>query len=66
MKFTLTIELGNEAMSDGAAIAAALRKEASVIEHYDEGGLARWDGKGLSSSFRDTNGNKVGKWKVTK
>jgi hypothetical protein len=60
MKFTLEIELGNDAMQTRADIEAALRKLGQNLrhmseppEHGDEGGIM------------DDNGNKVGTWEVT-
>lgn len=54
MKFTLTIELGNDAMKSPEDIADALRKAASHIQAgYGNG------------SVRDLNGNTVGSYDIT-
>jgi|SRR5882762_7538371 len=69
MQFTLTIELGNEAMRTAEDIGYALRQTAARLEE-----LAQYteeeDGSFtlLSSTSRvipDGNGNRVGKWEVT-
>jgi hypothetical protein len=57
-KFTLIIELGNDAMQDGRNVADALRKLAGRIEDND---FRRVDGGGIM----DLNGNSVGKWEVS-
>ena len=56
-KFTLTIELGNDAMQDGGDVARALLKLAQRLEGND---FRRVDGGGIM----DLNGNSVGKWEV--
>lgn len=58
MTFTLTIELGNDAMQDGGDVAAAMRGIARRIE--DNGLLNRVDG----GRVMDLNGNSVGSWEV--
>lgn len=62
MKFTLTIDLGDDAMQTGDDIANALRGIAVLVaEEY-----------GSSPAFpdigrvADVNGNTVGTWKVTR
>ena len=59
MKFTLTIELGNDAMQTRADIEEALRKLGQNLRHMsdppeidDEGGIL------------DINGNNVGAWSI--
>lgn len=53
--FTLTIELGNEAMSGPDALAEALRQVADDIELRKE----------YPRNISDCNGNTVGSWTVT-
>jgi hypothetical protein len=53
-QFTLTIDLGNDAMSTPSDIADALRKLAGRIETIDG-----YLGDGV---VRDVNGNTVGHW----
>lgn len=55
--FTLTIELGNEAMQTGYDVADLLRELASKIEDDD---FTRVDG----GRCRDINGNTVARWEV--
>lgn len=61
MKFTLEIQLGNEAMQTGRAIAEAIQD--SLSRHY-----ITFQGHrptiGDNMSVRDLNGNRVGKWEV--
>ncbi len=58
-RFTLTIDLGNDAMYRGNHIADALRKLAERIEcsHY-------YDLKVDGGKIMDVNGNSVGNWEV--
>lgn len=58
MTFTLTIELGNDAMQDYVDIASALTKLSERLS--DVGGAAKYDGGGVM----DLNGNSVGSWEV--
>jgi hypothetical protein len=61
MKFTLEIELGNEAMRTGADVGRAL--DNTVVPWLIDIGnlpLTREHGR-----VRDINGNTVGKWEVT-
>lgn len=59
-KFTLTIELGNEAMQTGADIATALREVADKMDSaYGHHAIEADNGR-----IRDLNGNTVGKWWV--
>lgn len=56
-KFTVTIELGDDAMQDGQDVARALKEVARKVRdlrfsHADGGGIM------------DLNGNSVGKWEV--
>lgn len=59
MKFTLTIELGNDAMQDSNDVAAALHTVASYLR-----GSGSWDDID-AGMVRDDNGNTVGSWEVT-
>lgn len=52
--FTLTIQLGNDAMRSGPDVAAALRAVADRIEHELE----------ARGPIRDANGNTVGEYQV--
>ena len=55
MKFTLEIELGNDAMRTANDVANALDRIADEVLFVGLTGRA----------IRDTNGNTVGKWEVT-
>lgn len=57
MKFTLEIELGNDAMQSAEDVFDA-------IEHCGDTNPTPFQG-GESNIIRDLNGNKVGKWEVT-
>lgn len=62
-EFILSITLGNDAMRDGSAIAAALRQAAEKIDCY-------YGGTELPESLapeliRDANGARVGQWGIT-
>ena len=59
MKFTLEIELGNEAMQTGDDVALALRRLS--VKLVD----ARIDVGADRGTIRDANGNAVGKWAVS-
>jgi hypothetical protein len=59
MQFTLTIELGNDAMSDPGDIADALETTADTLRMY---GFSEGI---IYSTIVDENGNTVGKWEVT-
>ncbi len=59
MKFTLEIELGNEAMQNGDDLSIALRHVAEDVPNQIR---EPWIGK--ERSFRDEFGNRVGKWQV--
>jgi fido (protein-threonine AMPylation protein) len=69
MKFTLEIELGNDAMQTPAQIANALHDVEGRLR--DTHSMLR--GNGISFEFtpsgihpfRDANGNTVGKWEVS-
>lgn len=56
--FTLTIELGSNAMSDRDDVAEALEK----LTKYLRGTSGDWEGE--LGSVRDLNGNTVGSWSV--
>ena len=58
MKFTLNIELGNDAMQTGADISDALHKLAGKVYGFDDAI------EGERGVIMDTNGNKVGEWEV--
>lgn len=55
MTFTLTIELGNDAMQTGRDVSDALKQVASKVHSC----LIEED---YGNSIRDENGNKVGEW----
>ena len=55
-QFTLTIELGNEAMQTPRNVAAALKRVSAAINAGD------WH-PGHTKSIMDPNGNRVGSWK---
>jgi len=66
MKFTLEIELGNDAMQTAEDIAHALQDVAKGLMTYGIGGRSRYpitkvDGR----KIMDVNGNSVGKWEVS-
>lgn len=62
MKFTLSIKLGNDAMSTCGDLALAIRNVASSIaREHDTQATPSSSVRGL---VIDTNGNKVGSWKV--
>ncbi len=58
MKFTLEIELGNDAMQTGDDIRQILRNVAHIMRISDLPNV------GDEGAFRDVNGNTVGKWEV--
>jgi hypothetical protein len=58
MKFSLTIELGNDAMQNASDVARALRKLAGKID------LREFD-KIDGGKIMDVNGNSVGEWEVS-
>ena len=58
--FTLTLNLGNEAMQTAEDISNALTRAAGWIEDY----AAREVEHGGSMSLKDQNGNTVGMWTV--
>ena len=60
MRFTLEIELGNDAMQTGQDVAGALRKEAQRLAEFCKKDLR----PGAEGLIRDVNGNTVGKWQV--
>ncbi len=59
MKFTLTIELGNDAMQTRSDIEEALRKLGQNLRHMSDPPEAG-DGCGIM----DLNGNRVGRWDI--
>jgi hypothetical protein len=60
MQFTLTIDLGNDAMQTRADIESALRKLGQNCRYMSDPPEAGDDG-----AIMDDNGNKVGRWEVT-
>lgn len=60
MKFTLEIELGNDAMRYGIDLAEALREQARIIDEAYIHTMVHPYGRPV----RDRNGNVVGKWEV--
>lgn len=56
MRFVLTINLENEAMSTGLDLTDALERTASRIPHNPT--------PGDSGSIYDQNGNRVGNWRI--
>lgn len=60
-KFKLTIELGNDEMKDGRDLNIALRKVGEFLVPILEGGLP-----GRTEAILDANGNKVGRWSITR
>lgn len=60
MKFILSIELGNEAMTTDGHIARALKDAARSILSWQD----RVPEVGDSGAIRDVNGNRVGGWHV--
>lgn len=69
MRFTLTIELGNDAMCTGEDIAASLHQTADRVEgaieytEEEDGSFTTLEHSGRP--ILDTNGNKVGSWAVS-
>ena len=61
MKFTLTIDLGNEAMQDQHDVAKALRGVADRLSKLTSTCFGPY---GLEGKIMDTNGNGVGGWEV--
>lgn len=61
MRFVLTIELGNEAMSTQDDIAQAMQRVGAILRTY---GRTRTPLIGDSGPIRDSNGNRVGGWHV--
>jgi hypothetical protein len=64
MRFTLTIELGNEVMSSGADVAEALRHIATTLEAIDPEGTPEAM-VGHMGAIADENDNPVGGWEIT-
>jgi hypothetical protein len=60
--FTLTITLGNDAMSEPADIADVLRE---LANNFNSGNaFDETNGKYAHGFLRDINGNRVGEWKI--
>lgn len=59
--FTLTIELGNEAMQDATDIGDALHNVAASLHSGESSNIADHQ----SGVIFDVNGNRVGGWSVT-
>lgn len=65
MKFTLTITLGNAAMTIGLDVAALVQKVAGAMAAHGDTDLTEdEDFEGDGGSIMDLNGNKVGSWEV--
>ncbi len=62
MKFTLTIETGNDAMLSGRHIAQALHEVALKIGRI---GNIEAHGEDYDNRIGDANGNKVGTWGIS-
>lgn len=62
MKFTLEIELGNDAMQTPEDVREALL---SIARDYNTLTALTAFGMDDSGSIRDINGNRVGHWEVT-
>jgi hypothetical protein len=60
--FTLTIELGNAAMTDALDIAEALK---AVVESLESNHVGCDPIETATETIRDFNGNTVGQWSVT-
>lgn len=60
MKFTLEIELGNDAMRTGADVAEVLERLAHHMGTRNWAALS----EGECQHVHDLNGNTVGKWEV--
>jgi hypothetical protein len=61
MKFTLTIDLGNDAMSTRGDVRRVLERTAGVIAEANDGHFTH---PGHVFPVKDTNGNTVGSWTV--
>lgn len=62
MKFTLQIEVGNDAVQGEGDVAQLLR---NVATHLCAGGsFFDFQGQARVGTVRDVNGNKVGRWEV--
>lgn len=68
MRFTLTIELGNEAMKTGADLSQALRDvgQRLTVVLYRDVEISLATEVPLSRPIKDENGNTVGKWEIEK
>lgn len=66
-EFTLTIRLGNDAMSDAPPIAEALRTVADTLDEWYVGcdPIEPVSIGETGTIIRDYNGNTVGHWEVT-
>ena len=65
MTFTLTIELGNDAMKSPRHVAKALKEVAARL-NADGFGQERGDSGYFTESIRDVNGNTVGNYVARK
>lgn len=63
-KFTLNIDLGNEAMSTPNDVRNALLYVANQLDSYRTPGCVWGEYDFLSHSIRDMNGYRVGEWLV--
>ena len=63
MRFTLTLDLGNDAMRSGDDIRLALRRTGELLEGLGERELLELVGSRLPG-IRDENGNTCGRWEL--
>lgn len=64
MRFTLDIELGNEAMSTRGDVARVLVRLGELIDEVNGDEPFSPQHPGLDFAIRDTNGNTVGHWRI--
>lgn len=65
-RFTLKIELGNDAMTDAHDISQALREVADSLDNERLAYVARYGPRSSRATIFDANGNTVGYWNVTR
>jgi hypothetical protein len=65
MRFVLTIDMGNAAMSNAADVADALSSAADAVREHYSGARGVGMEEPPSGSVRDANGNTVGAWRFT-
>lgn len=68
MRFTLTIELGNDAMKNGDDLCKALRDvgQRIAVVLYRDVEISLATAAPLTRPIKDENGNTVGKWAIEK